>query len=50
MQKGNEKILDELTSKTNKELLETKKFISEKYFDTYAIKSCGISEFDYKKD
>lgn len=39
VQKDNDDILVELTSKTNKELFATKKFVSVGYYNAYEIKN-----------
>ena len=49
MQNGNENMLGELTSETNKELFKTNKFVSDGYIDTYTIKSGKIS-LEFKKE
>ena len=48
MQKGNESLLGELTSNTNKELFKTNKFVSDGYIDTFSIKS-GKINLEFKK-
>lgn len=50
VQEGNENVLGELTFRTNQELFETKKFVSDGYIDKYTIKNGDPFKFKFEEN